>query len=371
MRRIPISQPTLHGNEKKYVNDCLDTNWISGGKYVNAFEEQFADFCQAKHAISVANGTVALHVALLGLGIEAGDEVIVPDLTYIASANSVMYCNAKPIFVDVDPVTWTIDPQDITRKLTNRTKAIMPVHLYGHPADMTPILEIARANNIAIIEDAAEAHGAEYNGQRTGSLGDIAAFSFYGNKIITTGEGGMVVTNDDELASRVRLLKGQGMDPQRRYWFPVIGYNYRMTNLQAAIGLAQLERIDSFIERRIEIAEWYADELQDVELELPVEAEWAKNVFWLYALVLPDHIDRDLFMQQMEERGVETRPFFYPMHILPPYENSGGDTAYPVSTRLGAQGINLPAFTDLTQDDVRYVCEAIKICLQRQQQPTK
>lgn len=237
---IPVAEPSLDGREKEYVMECLESGWISGsGKYIDRFEESFARFCNARHGVAVANGTVALHVALLALGITAGDEVIVPDLTYIAAANSVLYCNAKPVFADVDPVTWTLNPAEVERKITPRTRAIIAVHLYGHPVEMGQIQKLAKNHKLFIIEDAAEAHGAEYKGRRIGSIGDIATFSFYGNKIITTGEGGMIVTNDDTLARQSRLLKGQGMDPERRYWFPMLGYNYRMTNIQAAIGLAQ------------------------------------------------------------------------------------------------------------------------------------
>jgi perosamine synthetase len=367
-KRIPVAEPVLIGNEKRYVNDCIDTAWISGsGKYVNAFEEEFAAFCNVKHAIGVFNGTVALHVALLVLGIQAGDEVIVPDLTYIASPNSVVYCGATPVFADVDPKTWTLDPQDVARKITTHTKAIMPVHLYGHPADMQPLHDLAQAHGLVIIEDAAEAHGAEYRGQRVGGIGEIATFSFFGNKIITTGEGGMVTTNSDDLAQQVRLYKGQGMDPQRRYWFPVVGYNYRMTNIQAAIGLAQLEKIDWFIERRLEVAAWYNEYLSDMEgLLLPVQAAWARNVYWLYSIVLPDAIDRDTLIRQLDERGIETRPFFYPMHVLPPYEDRDGDEKFPITTTLSKQGINLPSSAKLTREDVEHVCQVMKASIDEQ-----
>jgi perosamine synthetase len=366
--RIPVAEPVLAGNEKRYVNECLDRAWISGsGKYVNAFEEQFAAFCNVKHAIGVFNGTVALHVALLVLGIQPGDEVIVPDLTYIASPNAVVYCGATPIFADVDPRTWTLDPADVAHKITPRTKAIMPVHLYGHPAAMKPLCDLAKQHGIFIVEDAAEAHGAEYNARRVGGIGEIATFSFFGNKIITTGEGGIVTTNSDDFADQVRLYKGQGMDPHRRYWFPVVGYNYRMTNIQAAIGLAQLERIEWFIERRLEVADWYNEALADVDgLILPTQAEWARNVYWLYSMGLPDYIDRDMLIRQLDEQGIETRPFFYPMHILPPYEDRDGDDKFPVTTALSKRGINLPSSAKLSREDVKYVCQAITTSIDEQ-----
>ncbi|MBX3081078.1 MAG: DegT/DnrJ/EryC1/StrS family aminotransferase [Anaerolineae bacterium] len=364
MRRIPVAEPVLNGHEKEYVMDCLETGWISGsGKYLNAFEEGFAAFCGTRYAVATFNGTVALHVALLAVGVGAGDEVIVPDLTYIASANAVTYCGATPVLVDVDPHTWTLDIADVERKITSKTKAIMPVHLYGHPADMQPLMALAATHGLKIVEDAAEAHGAAYNGQLVGGIGHVATFSFFGNKVITTGEGGMVVTNDEAVALHVKQLKGQGQDFHRRYWFPIIGYNYRMTNLQAALGLAQLERITWFIERRREVASWYAAQLQGCDLTLPIEASWAKNIYWLYSVVLPKHVNRDQAMQTLAAAGIETRPFFIPMHVLPPYFHADGDQQFPVTTALAAQGINLPTAASLTREEVTYVCDMLKRCI--------
>lgn len=366
-KRISVAEPVLAGNEQKYVLDCLQTGWISGsGKYVQAFEERFSDYCGAKYAVAVFNGTVALHVALLALGVGSEDEVIIPDLTYIASPNSATYCGARSVFADIDRLTWTIDPEDVAQKITARTKVIMPVHIYGHPVDMDPLLKLAHDHQLFVVEDAAEAHGSEYKGKRIGGIGDVATFSFYGNKIITTGEGGMVVTNDEVLAREIRILKGQGMDPNRRYWFPVVGFNYRMTNLQAAIGLAQFERIDWFVERRIEVASWYTDFLSDTALQLPVQAEWAKNVYWLYSVCVPENVNRDRLIQQLEEKGIETRPFFYPMHSLPPYYDPQGDTRFPISTHLSSRGINLPSSASLTKQDVAYIADMLKASIDEQ-----
>jgi perosamine synthetase len=366
-RLIPLAEPDLTGNEKKYLQDCLETGWISGsGKYVDAFEDGFAAFCGASHAVAIVNGTAALHVALLALGIGPGDEVIVPDLTYIASANAVTYCGARPVFADVDPATWTMDPLDVARKVSPRTRAIMPVHLYGHPVDMDCILDLAQAHNLYVIEDAAEAHGAEYKGRRVGALGDIGVFSFYGNKIITTGEGGMIVTNNRDLADRSRLLKGQGMDPEHRYWFPIIGYNYRMTNMQAAIGLAQLERIEWFIERRREVARWYDAALKPLPVLKPVESDWAKNSYWLYSICVNEKIDRDLLISHLLERGIETRPFFYPMHVMPPYRDAVPED-FPVASGLAAQGLSLPSSASLTKEDVTYITRALQEYLAEQE----
>ena len=361
---IPVAEPVLEGNEKKYVMDCLDTGWISGsGRYVDAFEEKFAALCGTEHAVAVANGTVALHVALLALGIGAGDEVIVPDLTYIASANAVTYCGARAVFADVDARTWTLDAADVARKISPATKAIMPVHLYGHPVDMNPIFELAKEHGLFVIEDAAEAHGALYRGRAVGGLGDVATFSFYGNKIITTGEGGMIVTNDASLARRMRLLKGQGMTPERRFWFASVGYNYRMTNIQAAIGLAQMERLEWFIERRREVASWYNEALKDLPVQVSSEASWAKNVYWLYSIIVGEGVDRDRLMLELNDEGVETRPFFYPMHEMPPYFVEDGDAKFPVTTSLAARGINLPSSARITEEDVEFIAAALKRCL--------
>lgn len=363
-RRIPVAEPALVGREHEYVADCLATSWISStGRYVGAFEEAFAEFCGVEHALGCANGTVALHLALLAEGVAPGDEVIVPSLTYVATANCVRYCGATPVFVDSERNSWNLDPSLMEELITERTKGIVAVHLYGHPADMDPILELAQRRGLFVIEDAAEAHGAQYRERIVGSLGTTAIFSFYGNKIVTTGEGGMVVTNDSEKAERIRMLKGQGQDPKRRYWFPIVGYNYRLTNVAAAIGLAQMERIDWHVERRRENAAWYRDELSDLDwLELSPELSWARNAYWMTcALVARDGpVSRDELMAELDARGVETRPFFYPLHRLPPYRESGVGRTFPVAEDLAARGFNLPSSALLTRDDVAHVAQAIK-----------
>ena len=312
--------------------------------------------------MTCANGTVALHLALLALGVGPGDEVIVPTLTYVASANAIAYCGATPVLVDSEPHTWNLDPMQVEKAVTPKTKAILVVHLYGHPADMDPIVALARQRGIAVVEDAAEAHGAQYRGRVVGSIGDIATFSFYGNKIVTTGEGGMVVTGSDELAAKVRMLRGQGQDPDRRYWFPITGYNYRMTNLAAAIGVAQMERIDWHIERRREIASWYRDLLGHLpQITLSPELPWARSSFWISCALLGDdvHVTRDEIMDRLAAVGVETRPFFYPMHVLPMYREAAGAANYPVADALSARGINLPSSAELTRDDAEYVAQAL------------
>jgi perosamine synthetase len=285
---IPVAAPVLGGNEKTYVLDCLDSTWISSsGKYLDRFEAAFAEFCGVSDAIACSNGTTALHLALLGLDLGPGDEVIVPTLTFVATANAVTYCGARPVFVDVDPETWTIDPATVEAKITPRTKGIIVVHLFGHPADMDAIGAIARRHGLFVLEDAAQAHGAEYRGRRTGSLSELATFSFFGNKIVTTGEGGMVTTSDRSLATRMRMLRTHGMDPSRRYWHPVIGYNYRMTNMAAAIGLAQLERVQWQLDRRHELAAWYREELAHTDvLSLQAEKDWGRHVWWMFSVLV-------------------------------------------------------------------------------------
>ena len=299
-------------------------------------------------------------MALSALGIGPGDEVIVPTMTYVATANAVVYCGATPVFVDSELQTWNIDPALVEERITTRTRAIIVVHLYGHPADMDPILEVARRRGLFVVEDAAEAHGATYKGRKVGTLGDIATFSFYGNKIITTGEGGMVCTNDDTLARRVKQLKGQGQDFERRYWFPIVGYNYRMTNIEAAIGLAQLEKIEWHIARRREVASWYRKYLQDLpDVQLSPQMPWAESVYWLSCAVLNGPaVDRYEVMRWLAAVGIETRPFFYPMHTLPPYAEIG-QGSYPCAERLANRGINLPSSALLTEQLVCRVADAL------------
>jgi perosamine synthetase len=359
---IPVYEPDLSGNELKYVTDCLESGWISSlGQYVTAFEEQFSRFCGVKYGVSVSNGTTALHLALATLGIGPGDEVIVPTFTFIATANAVTYTGARPVFVDSESATWNVAPAAIEAKITPRTRAIIVVHTYGHPADMDPILEIASKHSLHVIEDAAEAHGAEYKGRKAGSLGDMACFSFYGNKIITTGEGGMIVTDDPELAERARFLKDHAMSSTRYYWHSRVGYNYRLTNVQAAIGLAQLERAERRIEKKRQIAWAYNARLEKVKgLTLPPEADWAKSVYWMYSVLVEEDygLDRDGLMARLKKASIDSRPFFYPMHTLPPYE--GREERFPVAEELARKGINLPSASTLTEEDIERVCKVIE-----------
>ncbi|MCJ2064653.1 DegT/DnrJ/EryC1/StrS family aminotransferase [Methylobacterium sp. J-088] len=358
---IPVAAPTLGGNERAYVLECLDSTWISSsGRFLDAFEVAFARFCGVSHAVAVNNGTTALHLALTALGIGPGDEVIVPNLTYIASANAVTYCGAKPVFVDCEPLTLNLDPDCIEARITPRTRAILPVHLYGHPADMDRISRLAARHDLHVVEDAAEAHGATYRGRPVGSFGACATFSFYGNKIITTGEGGMVVTDDAALAARLRLYRGQGLDPQRRYIHPVVGFNYRMTNIAAAIGLAQLERIDTILAARRQVAAWYAERLAGIEgLRLLGSQPWAVPVPWLVTVLLTggDAHERDAVMAALLADGIDSRPLFYPTHQQAPYHE---ETRYPVAETWSARGLNLPTFEAMTEADVAAVCASLR-----------
>ena len=363
-QRIPLAAPALVGREREYVLDCLDSTWISSsGGYLERFESRFAEFCGVRHAISCCNGTVALHLALLGEGVGPGDEVIVPTLTYVASANAVVHCGAQPVFVDAEPRTWNMDPERIADAITPRTRGILVVHLYGHPCDMDPILALAERHGLWVVEDVAEAHGASYRGRMTGSMGALATFSFQAAKIISSGEGGMVVCNDEALARKVRQLAGHGREPGRRFWFPIVGFNYLMTNIEAAIGLAQLERIDWHLSRRREIAGWYREELAGEEsMTLSPEEPWAQSVFWLFCAVLDEdrYGSRNETIRALDELGIETRPFFHPLHTLPMYRESSSGREFPVAEDLARRGINLPSSATLTREQVARVCAALR-----------
>lgn len=360
---IPVAVPNLSGNEKKYVNDCIDTTWISSnGEYINKFENKFKEYIKSKNALACCNGTVALHLPLIALGLQPGDEVLVPSFTYIATANAVRYCGATPVFVDCLEDTWNIDPVDAEKKITKKTKGIIPVHIYGNPCDMDSIMKIARKYKLFVLEDAAECHGAKYKGAMAGTIGDAGIFSFFGNKIITTGEGGMIVTNNDQVYNHIKQLRGQGQDLNRRYWFTEIGYNYRMTNIEAAIGLAQLENINTHINDRKKVASWYIEELSQIQdkLEFQKITEGADNVWWMFSILIKSNVNitRDELMQKLAEYGIETRPLFYPMHIMPVYKNE--NARCPVSESIASRGINLPTHAKLSKEDVHYICETIK-----------
>ena len=359
--RLPVAEPTLGERELEYVTECILTGWISSaGRFVTCFEEQFAAFCQTRFGITTSNGTTALHLALLALDVGPGDEVIVPGLSFIATANAVAYTGAKPVFVDIEAETWNMDPSAIEAAITPQTKALLPVHLYGHPANMDPILEIARRHNLYVVEDAAESPGALYKGRPVGGLGDIAIFSFYGNKIVTTGEGGMLVTNNEQVAERVRVLRDHGMSKDRRYWHPVLGYNYRMTNLQAAVGVAQMEKVELILKAKARLSATYDALLEDIPgITRPPRAEWASPVCWLYTVLVDESVfgkSRDTFMQILQRHDVESRPAFVPMHKQPLYDSG---MTLPVAERVSNQGASLPSAVNLTSADIERIASII------------
>jgi perosamine synthetase len=352
----------LGDEELANITEAVKTTWISSkGKFIEEFERGFASYIGSKHGVSVTNGTNAIHLALVAIGIHKGDEVLVPDFTHVSNAFAVTYTGAKPVFLESHPDYWGVDPSKIEAKITPKTKALFIVHIYGHPCDMDPIMEIVKKHNLILIEDCAEAHGAEYKGKKVGTFGKISCYSFYGNKIITTGEGGMCITDDDELAAKMRMLKDMGLNPNnpptRKYWFEEVGYNYRMTNMQAAIGAAQVKKLDEMIEKRRWMASTYNKFLKDVPgVVTHPQMSWAKNVYWYYT-ILVDKKKRDKVINELEKRNIETRPTFYPIHKLPVYRKR---EKLPVSEDLGARGINLPSGPSLTEEQIRYIADSIK-----------
>lgn len=362
--RVPVSRPDLGPLELANVQQAVTSTWISSsGEFLRRLEDQLQAVTGTDHAVPVANGTVALHLALAALDIGPGDEVIVPSLTYIATANAVRYTGAVPVFADVDPDNWGLDASHVEALVTSRTRAIIAVHLYGHPADMPALRTVADRHSLALVEDAAEAPFATCHGRPVGSLGDVATFSFYGNKIISSGEGGAVTTNDAALAARMRLLRGQGMDPDRRYYFPVVGFNYRMTNVAAAIACAQLDRAEGMLDSRHRVYRRYDEVVSGVPgLARQPVAPWATISPWLYPVIVEaGSATRDEAMRRLEERGVETRPFFIPIHRLPPYLDADGRVVadLPVTDRLSGQGMSLPTSSSLTDEEVDHVVAAV------------
>jgi perosamine synthetase len=362
--RIPLYQPDLSGNERKYVLECVDSTWISSiGAFIGKFEAAVAEATRARHAIGVCNGTVALHLALHCLDIGPGDEVIVPSFTYIASVHAIAQTGATPIFADSRTSDWQLDPIDVERRLTPRTKAIMPVHLYGAACDMRALMEVAERRGLKVVEDCAEAFGTTIGGRHVGTFGDVGTFSFFGNKTVTTGEGGMVIAADDALAARMRMTKGQGQSLTKRYWHEILGFNYRMTNIAAAIGLAQIERLTAVLERKRSIASNYRRLSALLPVTFPVPAVDVHTSDWLVSLLLPTGTDRERLMQDMSERGIETRPTFYCAHKMPMYLR---DESFPVAEDIAARGISLPSYPLLTDENVVRVVAALSEALHAQ-----
>jgi perosamine synthetase len=354
---IPVYRPDLSGNERKYVLECLDTSWISSiGSFIGKFEGACADVIGVRHAIAVSNGTVALHLALHCLGVGAGDEVIVPTFSYISPVNMIVQTGATPIFAESRPEDWLIDVDDVARKITPRTKAIIVVHLYGAVCDMIPLRALADRHGLPIIEDCAEALGSTLDKRHVGTFGTIGTFSFFGNKTVTTGEGGLVVTDDDALAERVRRVKGQGQSPTRRYWHVELGFNYRMTNICAAIGLAQMERLDDIFARKQAIASEYRRQLANFPVRFQSPRDNVTSSEWLVSLLLPPGTDRDAVISRMESSGIETRPVFYCAHHMPMYQSG---QKFPVAEDIAQRGISLPSYPLLTTEEITHVVDSL------------
>lgn len=362
---LPVNQPLLDGREKELLIECIDSGWISSdGPYVKKFEDGFAQFIGVTHGVAVSNGTAALEAALFAIDLKEGDEVIMPSFTIISCAIAALRFGAKPVLVDIEPVTWNIDVELIESKITSRTKAIMAVHMYGHPCDLDPILTLAKRYNLKVIEDASQVHGAFYKGALCGSIGHISTFSFYANKILTTGEGGMVMTSDDHLADRARRYRNLCFRPERRFYHTEIGNNLRMTNMQAAIGVAQLERLDEFVEKKRAIGAYYAELLNNISnVKAQVELPWAKMVYWMYCIELDESsgCDANKMMTELSARGVGTRPFFLGLHEQPILLAEGWYQCerYPFTERAARQGLYLPSSLNLTETEIAYVVDQV------------
>jgi perosamine synthetase len=371
---IPVNEPLVDGREVEYVVDCLRSGWISSaGRFLTELEQRWAAYCGRRYGIAVSNGTAALQLSVACLGLQPGDEVIMPTFTIISCALAVIYNGGRPVLVDSDPRTWVMDVARLREKIGPKTRAIMPVHIYGHPVDMHPVLALAEQHRLAVVEDAAEAHGAEYlsarntsspTWRRCGSFGTLSCFSFYANKLITTGEGGMVLTDDLELAEKARSLRNLAFQADRRFYHRELGFNFRLTNLQAAVGLAQLERMDAIVARKRWIGEQYASRLKTRQnLLLPTEEVWARSVYWMYGVVVSEQTGMDArrFAEALKQKGIETRPFFLGMHEQPALLQRGLfiDESYPVAERLARQGLYLPSGLALTEEQIDEVCNAV------------
>ncbi|NBO39242.1 DegT/DnrJ/EryC1/StrS aminotransferase family protein [bacterium] len=360
--KFPVYRPNLSGNERRYVNECLETNWISSkGAFVGRFEKEFAQYAGAPSATSCCNGTVSLHLALLALNIQPGDEVIVPTFTYVASVNAIRYVGAIPVFVDSDPQTWQMDINDVKKKISAKTKAVMAVHLYGQACDLDALASLCQQRNLYLVEDCAEAIGTRIGSKHVGTFGDIASFSFFGNKTITTGEGGMLIANNPALIARCAHLKSQAVSPERTYWHDDIGYNYRMTNICAAIGVAQLERIESLMAQKRSIAMNYQHGLQSInDVKLHAEVPGTTHSFWMVSLQVKNEAQRNGLRNHLAQAGIETRPGFPPSHLFPMHAEFARGQRFPVAETLASTTINLPSYPDLTPQDVGFICQCIR-----------
>jgi len=372
IKTIPVNEPLLNGNEKKYLNECIETGWISSeGPFIKQFEEKLADYVGRKYGIAVCNGTAALELAIAALELQPGDEVILPTFTIISCAAAIVRRGCVPVLVDSDPATWNMNISEIESKITKNTKAIMVVHIYGLPVDMNPVLELSKKYGLKVIEDAAEMHGQTYNGKRCGSFGDISIFSFYPNKLITTGEGGMVLTDDQYIAQRCRLLRNLCFKPEKRYVHDELGYNFRMSNLQAAVGLAQFERLDEFIQRKRSIGRYYTELLSDISgLQLPLQkTEYAENIYWVFGIILEDKVPfgADEMLQHLSEYKIGARSFFWPMHEQPVFRKMGlfRDEKFPIAELMARRGFYIPSGLGISDEQVETVARTLKKIMEK------
>ena len=355
---IPVYQPFLGGREKEYVNQCLDSTWISSrGEFISRFESEFARYIGAEHATTVSNGTVALHLAMAALGLGPGDEVIVPTLTYVASVNTILQTGASVVYAESRADTWNVSVPDVRSRITPKTKAVMVVHLYGLSCDMDEVVALCKEHNLLLIEDCAEAFGSLYKGQHVGTFGDVATFSFFGNKTITTGEGGMVVSKNKDIHERACHLKSQGVSKTREYWHDELAFNYRMTNICAAIGLAQLERADETIALKRQVADWYREALEGLPLQMHAEQPGTRHSYWMCSVLLDDPSQRQALRDHLKSKGIETRPLFAPAHNMPHCKT---DETFPVAQDLSSRGMNLPSYPTLSREQVQQVVEEIR-----------
>jgi perosamine synthetase len=362
---ILVNQPLLNGREKELLLQCIESGWISSdGPFVSEFEHLFASYIGVEHGIAMCNGTAALEAALFAAGIGKGDEVIMPSFTIISCALAAIRLGATPVLVDADSETWGMDVNQIEARITPKTRAIMPVHIYGHPVDMDPVLEVAERHNLIVIEDAAEVHGAEYKNRKCGSLGHLSAWSFYANKIVTTGEGGMVLTSNPKMAERAASYRNLCFRPERRFYHTELGHNFRMTNLQAAIGVAQMDRVEEFVQTKRRLGKYYRDRLSEIDgIKFQVEKPWAKTVYWMYCIELTDslRLDAEEMMQKLTQKGVGTRPFFLGLHEQPVLHGLGlfAGESYPITEKIARRGLYLPSGLTLTEKQIDEVVAAV------------
>ena len=357
--KIPIARPDVGNDEIEAVMETMKTGWVTQGKKVEEFEKLFARYCGSKYGIATSSGTTALHIALASIGIQNGDEVITTPLSCVSTANPILYLNAKPIFADVEPTTLNLNPTIVRKKITRKTKAILPVHMFGHPVDIDPIMEMAEKHGIYIVEDAAHALGAKYKGRKAGSLGHIACFSFYGDKIITTAEGGIALTNDEELAEKMQMLRNHGMNKHRKFYHPILGYNYKMSDIHAAIGIAQMQKLDKYIQKRRKNVEYLNRKLSHVELKLPTEQDYAFSVYYMYNVIAKK--GKEKAVKHLEEEGIETRPLLSLIPKQPPYQNLGYNSDdYAVAKNAHQKGFYISNSPLLTQDELEYMASTLK-----------